>query len=463
MHRILHRDSVRRGLYPLLFLVLNSGLTAQNPAPISASAAATYNGPGAAFQFNSDDLRLLDEANRLDAAFEQKGLVLHDPGVQAYIDSVGARILAYRPVPANVRFRLFVLRDPAINAMSLPNGSVYINTGLLAVLENEAQLASIVSHETAHVYDRHPYLENRSAGEKSLAIQIISAAANGFSGGYWLAAVAGSKIGAVLLKESIYGYSRQMEREADRDGLAAMAAAGYDPRAMAAALKLIDQDSNLEYRSRPGFYADHPKNQDREQAAEAYAETNTPPGARTGSEQDYLAAMAPAIADNVQSDLETRRLRSAVAAAARLVNAFPSVPQYQMLLGESYRDLGAETPQPTQEELTEKGENQQRKLSTRLTEQQEQQRLLDMPGGRATLQHNQAAAEKAFLMAIEERPGDALAYRELGFLYEDEGRDADAAENYRHYLKLVANTSLDRYRIERRLAAIESRQTAASH
>ncbi|MGD0788292.1 MAG: hypothetical protein ABR898_09935, partial [Terracidiphilus sp.] len=67
---------------------------------------------------------------------------------------------------------------------------------------------------------------------------------------------------------------------------------------------------------------------------------------------------------------------------------------------------------------------------------------------------------KAFLAAIESNPQYALAYRELGFLYQDESRFADAALNYRHYLQLVADTSLDRLRIARRLAEVEKLQTA---
>ena len=64
---------------------------------------------------------------------------------------------------------------------------------------------------------------------------------------------------------------------------------------------------------------------------------------------------------------------------------------------------------------------------------------------------------------IQEQPGYALAYREIGFLYEDETKYADAAANYQHYLQLIASTSLDRYRIERRLASIRSRQNAVAH
>jgi cytochrome c-type biogenesis protein CcmH/NrfG len=67
------------------------------------------------------------------------------------------------------------------------------------------------------------------------------------------------------------------------------------------------------------------------------------------------------------------------------------------------------------------------------------------------------------LTAIQSDPQYALAYRELGFLDEDELRYSDAAANYQQYLQLLPSTSLDRLRIKRRLAQCQSRQTGQEH
>ena len=98
-----------------------------------------------------------------------------------------------------------------------------------------------------------------------------------------------------------------------------------------------------------------------------------------------------------------------------------------------------------------------------MTEQEEQKALLKIPVGQAALKENQGKAEKAFVAAIAIDPQYALAYRDLGFLYQDESRFADAAVNYKHYLQLVAGTSLDRLRIGRRLAEVEKLEAAAPH
>ena len=239
-----------------------------------------------------------------------------------------------------------------------------------------------------------------------------------------------------------------------------MTSAGYDPHAMAVSFELLDQNRTLEYEPRPTLYHDHPNLQQRQAAALAFANTHTSTSARTGLKTDYVKAVAPAIVSDINADIESRRPRTAVARATRLVAEFQGDPEYQVLLGESYRALGAKTIVPTADELTPDGEGTQRKQVLKMTEQEEQKALLQTPGGPAALKESQAKAEKAFLAAIESNPQYALAYRELGFLYQDESRLADAAINYRHYLDLVANTSLDRLRITRRLAEVEKTQGA---
>jgi tetratricopeptide (TPR) repeat protein len=432
------------------------------PAPISVHPSE---GPGAAFQLTKVDTNLRAEADAMDAQFETRGLVLHDPGLQVFVDTVGKRVLGGRSVPENVTYRFLVLCDPTVNAFALPNGSVYMTTGLLALLESEAQLAGVLGHETAHIYERHPYLENRSIRKKTVVSEIIAAAAAFVPGGYaaWLATAATANISTLLLVESIYGYSRAMESQADRDGLAAMTVAGYDPHAMAVAFELLDQDRTLEYEPRPTFYHDHPNLTKRREEALTFADAHTPAGARIGLKMDYVNAVAPAIVFNINADIESRRPRSAVARATRLVEAFPRDPQYQVLLGDSYRTLGAKTTVPTPDEFTPDGENKQRKQVLKMTEEEEQKVLLKTPESQMTLRENQAKAEKAFLTAIERNSEYVLAYRELGFLYQDESRFAEAAINYRHYLQLAADTSLDRLRIGRRLAEVEKLQAAAGH
>lgn len=458
---------MRCRLFASLVLICSAVLAAQTAPPrgqqliASEAWAKVPDGPGPTFQFTKIDDKLLDDSKAVDLEYEKKGMVLHDANLQGYLDSVGKRVIGDRAIPQNVQFRFMALRDPMVNAFALPNGSIYVTTGLLSLLENEAELAGVLGHETAHVFERHCYVENRSVRRKALAVNVLGAAGSwapigpGVGAAFGAAVWAGAELSSVVLIASVYGYSREMEQQADGDGLDAMTAAGYDPHAMARAFELLDQDSKLEYEPIATFYHDHPKLTARRQEALEFATTHTPAQPRAVDEKQYLAEVAFAVTYNIESDIENRRTRTAVARAGEMVKTFPSDPEYQVLLGEAYRALGAETAQPTQEELTPEGQSLHRKEHFKMTAEEEQKKLLEQPGGQAALQDNRASAEKLFQGAIENHPSLAPAYRELGFLYQDEGRYADAAGEYRHYLNLVASTSLDHLRIEMRLAEVE--------
>ncbi len=330
------------------------------------------------------------------------------------------------------------------------------------MLENEAQLASVLGHEATHVINRHTYFENRSVRKKILAINILQGiAANvpgGNSGGSAFGMTValiglGCQVGSIVVEASIYGYSQEKEREADGHGYELMSGASYDPRAMARTFELLDE--KLEFEPLEGFYWTHPKLELRRKTALARSESESLKDVRLGTESDFLAHVAPAICANIEADLISRRARTAVARASRLTKWKPDEPRYQVLLGDAYRGLGAKTAEPTEEEQGRHGQAEHRKLYFQMTEQEEQAKLLAKPDGNATRRANLDTAEKLYLGVIERDPMYAVGYRDLGFLYEQESKPADAAREYRKYLELTAGTSLDRLRIERRLAQVE--------
>lgn len=409
----------------------------------------------AGFKFSTVDNKLLDEVNEYNRQLQKKGLVFREPGVESYVEGVGRKIIANQPPLENVDFQFRVLRDPMVNAFALPNGSVYVTTGLLAVLENEAQLGSVLGHEVTHVIDRHSYLENRSMRKKVLAINILQGIASSMPGGssFGAAVALGAELSAVIVETTIFGYSQDKEREADRHGFELMTRASYDPRAMPRTFELLDE--RLEFEPVESFYRTHPKLEERHKTALERLEGASLKDTQAGTESDYLAHVAPAICVNIEADLNSRRARTAVARASRLTSWNADEPRYQVLLGDAYRSLGAKAAEPTSEEQGRHGQSEHRKLYFRMTEQEEQRQLLSKPDGSATRAANLDKAEKLYLGVIQRNPKYADAHRGLGFLYELQSKPADAAREYRTYLELTAGTSLDRLRIERRLAQVE--------
>jgi predicted Zn-dependent protease len=441
------------------------------PLP-SANPVQVPTGPGQGFAFTKIDNDLFDEANAVDALYEKKGLVMHDPVLQAFLDSVGTRVLANRPIPENVTFHFRALRDPMVNAFALPNGSIYVTTGLLALLENEAQLAGVLGHETSHVFERHTYLENRSVRKKALTMNILEIAAAAapvggnlsqsvqlFGASVQLAAMIGSDI----IVATIYGYSREMEHQADSDGIAAMTAASYDPSAMSRSFELLDQDSSLEYEPIQGFYRDHPKLSERRDFATQFASSHKAGTLVTGDPKAYLDSVSAAICYEIAADLSSRRERTAVDRAARLSAAFPDNPKYKVLLADSYRELGAKTKAPTDEERTRHGQAEHRKEYFSMTPEEEQNKLREKPEGQTALGDNEALAEQLYKSVIQSNPNYAAAHSGLGFLFEQEGKYNQAVNEYQTYLQMESGTSMDHLRIQRRLAAVQKLAGSPGH
>jgi tetratricopeptide (TPR) repeat protein len=141
--------------------------------------------------------------------------------------------------------------------------------------------------------------------------------------------------------------------------------------------------------------------------------------------------------------------------AKRLSDAFPDTSQYQVLLADAYRALGPRSRTATEEELSRRGLARERSALQNRTEEEEERNRLKSPEGQAALKENQAQAESIYQSVLKVNPQTAEAFRGLGYLYEEQGKYLEAIAQYRHYLDLVAGTSLDHLRIEHRLAALE--------
>lgn len=435
----------------------------------SASSASLLNAQdvdksAADFHFTDVDNQVLHDSKAIDQQYLKKGLVLQDPQLQPYLDSIGKRIIGNRPIPDQVEFKFMVLRDPMVQAFALPNGSVYVTTGLLSLLEDESQLAAVLGHETAHVFERHGYLENRSVRKKVLTLNILQIVASAAPTGpnlaqsvqlFGAAVQLGAAVSSEVIVASVFGYSREMEHQADSDGLIALSNASYDPGAMARSFELLDEDSSLEYEPIQGFYRDHPKLTERREFALQYASTHKADKPEADDKRTYADNASAAICSEIELDLSSRRERTAVDRASKLSAMFPDNPKYKVLLADSYRALGAKAKLPSPDERTRHGQAEHRKEYFSMTPEEEQKRLLEKPEGQAAIRDNQATAEQLYKNVLQSSPNYADAHRGLGFLFEQEGKNGDAATEYQSYLSMVAGTSMDHLRIERRLAAVQ--------
>jgi hypothetical protein len=152
--------------------------------------------------------------------------LLAERTVQEYVSRLGNSLIpeGAKGTRRTIEFRFFVVEDPEINAASLPDGTLLINTGLLGALQNEAQLVFVLSHEMAHVLQVHYRREIEETRGTRIGLTIAGLAAGAFIGN---AGVFMSQIGIASV---VNGHQRELENQADRLGLQNVIEHGYDPR-----------------------------------------------------------------------------------------------------------------------------------------------------------------------------------------------------------------------------------------
>jgi predicted Zn-dependent protease len=410
------------------------------------------------FKFTKADLDLLEQVNLLDQRFEKEGLVYHDESLEPYLQRVGMSLVPETPME-NVQWRFRIMRDPVPNAFALPNGTIYINTGLLTLLDNEAQLAGVISHEVTHILHHHAYLQNRSNRKKILAINIIQTigALNPAGGMAGLAVNMIATIAPILLELSMFGYSRELERDADMDGARRLARAGYDPQEMVNSFKLLKKD--IEGEQVKLFYSDHPQLDERIAYITRLVNSKTldiSTEEQGTSKADYLSLIERAARHDVQLAIGSGRYRSAVYVSQKLVTFKPDASQSFYYLAESYRTLGPRTPELTEKEATQGAKKDAAKKRNKYTLEEEDARLMKTPAGQENWKANQQKAETLYLEALKRDAADASAHRGLGMLYEKQGKKTEAINAYEKYLELAKADAPDRERIKRRLELLKT-------
>jgi len=410
------------------------------------------------FKFGDVDLEVLEQADLLDVRLERDGLVLADESANAYVRRIGRSLIPQGLELERVSWRFRILRDPQPNAFALPNGSIYVTTGLMTLIDNESQLAAIIAHELTHVMRRHTYVHNRSNRKKFMTMNVMAAV-----GAYAPGGIVGAVIMVVttvapfIMIATIYGYSRDLEREADLKGIDMMISAEYPPEEMVNVMKLLDKD--FEGENIRLFYNDHPSLDERIKYLSGYlgarADKVTPQMELHRERTAYFQNVEPVMRHDLQLAINAGRARSALYLAQRLVD-FHADSENLFWLAESYRTLGPRAPQLTEKELTNSAKKDAAKKSLKRTAEEEERELLATPAGKDNWQRHQQMAEDLYRRALNAENPAPVVHRGLGMLYEKLERRTDAAAEYEKYLELSPSAT-DRARIQRRIETLKEK------
>jgi predicted Zn-dependent protease len=177
-----------------------------------------------------------------------------DPALQEYVGSLGTRLAATSERP-NLPWTFRLVDDPIVNAFAVPGGFVYITRGILAHLNSEAQLVSVLGHEIGHVTGRHSVeqISRQQLAQVGLGLGMIFSPEVRAAGD-----LATAGLGVLFLK-----FGRDDESEADRLGLRYLLRAGYDPRPMPDVFTMLGRVGGKAGDRVPSWLSTHPDPENR--------------------------------------------------------------------------------------------------------------------------------------------------------------------------------------------------------
>jgi len=390
------------------------------------------------FTPSPEERRLWSEAEREEESLLTRVTIYEDPRLDEYLGRVAAKLTPGDVGPDGPVIKLVVLRDATLAAFAMPEGRVFLHTGLLSRLENEAQLATILGHEVTHVYERH-YLAFSGGGDSATILNklrdtvtslgtppsaivdrrdqfvgaaVLSRTANAILG-------LGLKIAAVT---AINGYGRDLERQADVGGMAALVRAGYDPKESLKLFKLLRDEVAGRGPLEAFFYGNPARLQESfdvalHQLRKVYGEE----AQRTDlvkSTDDFDERMRAVVRENAALDIQAGRFPLAKKQLERVLKASPKDAIAHLYDGELHR-LQSQRAKSVAERDTE----------TRMArESYEQSAALD--------------------------PAYPDPFRQLGLLYYQQKEPAQARAAFERYLALKPDAA-DAKRVREYLGELE--------
>jgi predicted Zn-dependent protease len=204
---------------------------------------------------------------------ERKFHLIRDPLILGYLNTIGQETLRQAD-PQPYPFRFYLLKDPQLNAFSVPGGHIFLTTGIVEVMDSEGELAALLGHEIAHVTRHH--IANQMEKQKKITLTSMAAAVLGILAGdprIASAVLAGSLATAQTLALK---YSREDEEEADNYGFKYMSRDGFDPKHMISLLDKLRRWGSFGGEGIPAYMMTHPLTRDRmahvEDLLQRYAE-----------------------------------------------------------------------------------------------------------------------------------------------------------------------------------------------
>jgi predicted Zn-dependent protease len=318
-------------MFSLLLLGLAAGCSTPSE-PVVSDALLT----------NVDEQMLWQKSEEEQRVLEGTDLVYQDEKLEAYLNNIVAK-LRPQSAPADLTIRVKVIKNAYLNAFAYPNGMIYIHTGLLARMDNEAQLAAVLAHEITHCTHRHALRAFRHFKDSRSFLPHVQRALMANRGLQKLA----SNIGLTGSLAAVTGYAHELEAEADRIGIELMIRAGYNPKD---ALSLFDHMiSEIEQGGSEGpfFFGSHTRIRERIDHFQNLPDDRNPPKRPAIKKAElFLAKLNQIFLDNAKLDIRLGQFQAARRSVEKFLRIKPHDARAYFLLGESYRQQGQDCDIP---------------------------------------------------------------------------------------------------------------------
>lgn len=346
----------------------------------------SFSNAGDTGNLHDKERRLWHEATSYDNTIERSGQLYEHKKATAYLQRVMDRL--YPEFKGKIKVRIHDSTE--LNAFALPNGSIYFNIGLLARMENEAQLATILGHEAAHFIEKHSF-KQRVSTKNAAAF-----------------AVSGIPFSSLAAVSSISGFSRDLEREADAKGYERLVKSGYDPREAHKIFQHLADEVKALGIEEPYFFSSHPQLIERINEFKRLSARHKG-GGRIGSKA-YNRIFTSIRLDALSKDIGQDRYESVILVMedSKIRRYYPKAGYYY--LGEAY--------------------------------------------SRRDEQGDEKMALQAYKKAEKLSPKFAPTYMRLGMHYMKQGNNGKAKHYFRRYLSLAPKNARERSYVQQYLKSL---------
>lgn len=309
--------------------VLIAGIALAAFALLAADIAAS---PPDAQPVDGDEQRLWLRAEEEQKVINESGFLYEDADLEVYLNEV-ARKLQPSDDLAGLRVKILVLKDPHLNAFAFPNGVIYLHSGLLARMDNEAQLAALLGHEITHCTRQHALKAFRKLKHQSPANTLQVQEGDGSGNRVDLLSILGPT-GALA---AITGYTRELEAEADDSGLRLVVKAGYDPKEGAKLFDHLKDEIEIYNFKKPFLFETHPNIQERIESCRRFLQTyDGREGSGIKTARVFLEKIHRLLLENALLDLKTGRFLMAEKGFEKYLSLKPGDARAYHYLGETF-------------------------------------------------------------------------------------------------------------------------------